>query len=75
MRLTEEQMNRIADEFENDTFKHEDNPIYIGSHYVFVNNHGSKISSEEFELWAKEADAGDFSRWEAVGEPKFGKGV
>lgn len=37
----------------------------------FVNNHGSEIFSEEFETWAKEADAGDFSRWQSVGEPKF----
>ena len=39
---------------------------------TFVNNHGSEISSEEFEAWAKEADSGDFSRWEPVGEPTYG---
>ena len=33
MTLTEEQMNAIADEFENDTFQHEDAPVYTGSHY------------------------------------------
>ena len=39
---------------------------------AFVNNHGSEISSEEFEVWAKEAESGDFSRWEPVGKPNFG---
>ena len=38
---------------------------------TFVNNHGSEISAEEFETWAKEADSGDFSRWEPVGKPNF----
>ena len=37
MTLTEEQMNAIADEFENDTFQHEDAPVYTGSHYQLVN--------------------------------------
>ena len=37
MTLTEEQMNAIADEFENDTFQHEEAPVYTGSHYGLVN--------------------------------------
>ncbi len=38
---------------------------------MFTNNHGSKITDEEMQQWAKEAEAGDFSNWEPVGEPRF----
>ena len=44
MTLTKEEMNRIADEFENDTFKHEDNPIYTGSHYQLVKNKNQSVT-------------------------------
>ena len=40
---------------------------------TFINNHGSKVTDEDLRVWAKEADGGDFSNWEPVGEPKFGK--
>ena len=38
---------------------------------TFVNNHGSAIADEDFEAWAKEAEKGDFSNWEPVGEPVY----
>ena len=44
MTLTEEQMNAIADEFENDTFQHEDAPVYTGSHYRVVNNENQSVT-------------------------------
>lgn len=44
MTLTEDEMNRIADEFENDTFKHEDAPVYTGSHYQLVNNANQSVT-------------------------------
>lgn len=39
----------------------------------FVNNHGSEISEAELNEWAKEAEAGNFDNWQAVGEPTFDK--
>ena len=44
MTLTEEEMNRIADEFEADAFEHEDNPVYTGSHYQLVNNENQCVT-------------------------------
>ena len=37
-------MNRIADEFEEDSFAHEDNPVYAGSHYQLVNNDNQSVT-------------------------------
>lgn len=36
--LSEQEMERIAQEFEDDSFAHEDNPVYTGSHYQLANN-------------------------------------
>lgn len=44
MALSEEEMNRIAEEFESDSFEHEDNPVYAGSHYQLVNNNESAVT-------------------------------
>ena len=44
MALSEEQMDKIAEEFENDSFEHEDNPIYTGSHYQLVNENNRSVT-------------------------------
>ena len=44
MALTEEQMNRIAEEFENDEFEHEDNPVFTGSHYQLASNDNQTVT-------------------------------
>ena len=44
MALTEEQMNKIAEEFENDEFEHEDNPVFTGSLYQLASNDNQTVT-------------------------------
>ena len=44
MTLTEEQMEKVAEEFEQDNFEHEDNPVFTGSHYQLANNDNQTVT-------------------------------
>lgn len=37
-------MEKIAEEFENDVFEHEDNPVYTGSHYQLAGNDNQTVT-------------------------------
>ena len=44
MTLSEEQMNKIAEEFEQDEFEHEDNPVFTGSHFQLAKNDNQTVT-------------------------------
>ena len=44
MTLSAEEMDRIAGEFKNDSFPHEDNPVYTGSHYQLAGSNNQAVT-------------------------------